>query len=368
MGASASVHSSLDAAAIAQRLEQLPGDSYGGIVAAVRDYEVDEAMVLSSTPEELFEMFAIEDKIQRGKLKSEITKLREARRKSSSIRSLSRSSRAQDSQADAESGPSGSVRTLNKEGMRSRLFKEVAAEPFCLTGAEFEAWFEANVVEKSAPDKRDVTRSIGVALVDGPTIVECCCEISTTTDITLTRANGKRLPGIQGRHNFVRGELNKAGLHFYYVLYRSCDRRNPLMDLVWEQKLGKGAFGQVHRVKNRHSDTSMALKIIQVDSEEKLEASSKEMAHHQKAAALSEFVVNIPDGGWGQIGDEFLFVLMELCSGGDIRKLLKNADPKDSGLHDDGLRWKLMLQITSGIEAIHASGLIHMDLKPENGA
>ena len=34
---------------------------------------------------------------------------------------------------------------------------------------------------------------------------------------------------------------------------------------------------------------------------------------------------------------------------------------------DTALRWKLYLQICRGLEAIHAEGIIHMDLKPENG-
>ena len=91
------------------------------------------------------------------------------------------------------------------------------------------------------------------------------------------------------------------------------------------------------------------------------------MAHHQRAAASSEYVVKI--NTWGQISDEFLFVAMEVCTGGDIAQLLKNPDApgRKIAMNDDALRWKLYDQICMGLSAIHAAGLIHMDIKPGNG-
>ena len=138
--------------------------------------------------------------------------------------------------------------------------------------------------------------------------------------------------------------LNKHGIGFYSVLLQSCDRLSPLTDLVWRKKLGEGGFGQVYLAKNKHRSSSTfgalsAVKLIKCEDESKLHKASKEMQHHQKAAVASEFVVNILT--WGQIPDEFLFIEMEFCAGGDARKLLLDASvdpPRKHGMADGVLR------------------------------
>merc|ERR1711998_683655 len=132
-----------------------------------------------------------------------------------------------------------------------------------------------------------------------------------------------------------------------------------MMDMTWEMFLGEGSFGQVHKVKNRHTGAVSALKLIKT-SDGKIGKAEKEMSNHQKAAASSEFVLKIIH--WGQISDEFLYMQLELCSGGDVKRLLKGK----KGMDDDTLRWKLYLQVLMGIVAIHSAGLIHLDIKPEN--
>ena len=68
---------------------------------------------------------------------------------------------------------------------------------------------------------------------------------------------------------------------------------------------------------------------------------------------------------WGQINDEFFFVSMEFCAGGDVDHLLRQT--LGAGMTDDALRWKLYYQICQGLAAIHSAGIIHMDVKPPNG-
>ena len=206
--------------------------------------------------------------------------------------------------------------------------------------------------------------------VDGVGLLTICEPIASPPWVRLTKgADGKKLTkqgvstGQVGKLNVL---LNKHGLGYYSVLFQSCDRLSPLMDLEWIEKLGEGSFGQVHRVKNKYRNAHSAVKLIKVDDEEKLANASKEMQHHQKAAEASEFVVKLFK--WGQIADDFLFIELELCTGGDIRKTLNSTEPPRSGMADTDLRWKLYMQICRGLEAVHKTGLIHMDLKPENGS
>ena len=211
--------------------------------------------------------------------------------------------------------------------------------------------------------------------LDGAGLVELCEPKASPPWVKLTKGvDGTRLTkqgAKAGQVGNLNALLNKHGIGYYALLYESCDRRCPLMDLIWSGKLGEGAFGQVHRVKNKYRssaerDVLSAVKLIKVDDEAKLDSASNEMKHQMRAAASTEFVVDVRN--WGQIGDEYLFIEMELCAGGDVRKLLDASDPPRSGIADGALRWKLYGQICSGMSAIHAAGLIHMDLKPENGA
>jgi serine/threonine protein kinase len=155
--------------------------------------------------------------------------------------------------------------------------------------------------------------------------------------------------------------LRKYGIAFYSVLLLSCDRVSPLMDLVWIEKLGEGGFGEVHLVSNKHDKTRTALKLVK---EDRLERALKEIGLCQRAAAASEFVAQYVSGG--QASEHFIWLQTEFCAGGNIRKLLETADPPESGMADDALRWKLYLQICRGLEAIHAAGVFLLDPKPEN--
>ena len=161
----------------------------------------------------------------------------------------------------------------------------------------------------------------------------------------------------------LTASLNGSGLGFYALLLKSCDRRGPLMDYEWRRELGKGSFGLVQLMIHRHTDRNVALKLIKVEDETKIAFASKEMGNHQRAASASEFVVALHT--WGQINDEFFFVSMEFCAGGDVDHLLRQT--LGAGMTDDALRWKLYYQICQGLAAIHSAGIIHMDVKPPNG-
>jgi hypothetical protein len=206
--------------------------------------------------------------------------------------------------------------------------------------------------------------------LDGVSLITLCEEVDTPPwfrprrgrDGRPLRNHGVKLGSVQKLNNL----LNLYGIGFYAPLFQSCDRTSSRADFIWVQKIGEGRFGQVHLVENKHrKGERSAFKLIKVENEEQLEMASQEMAHHQLASASSEFVVKVSSWG-GQVADEFLFLSMEFCSGGDVRKLLNASDPPRSGLADNSLRWKLYWQICKGLEAIHAIGLIHLGINPES--
>ena len=82
-----------------------------------------------------------------------------------------------------------------------RRFLNAASDPFRLEGAAFQSWFETNVIPKFKADLQEGTRTIGAALVDGPTILEACCEDTPDPPgVKITKgADGAKLPGPYGR-------------------------------------------------------------------------------------------------------------------------------------------------------------------------
>jgi hypothetical protein len=243
------------------------------------------------------------------------------------------------------------------------------AEPWSLGSTELVGWLKEKL-ERVDP-KRDWTALLGaLSGLRGVGLLDRCEKMSNPPWVKL-KAGCDGTPLIKlgiksGQIGVLNKLLDRYGIGYYSLLLQSCDRVSPLMDLVWIEKLGEGSFGQVHLVKNKNNNTRTALKLIQVEDDQVLPRAIKEMQHHQKAAKASEFVVNICT--WGQVSDDFLFVELEFCAGGDIRKTLNSAEPPGSGMADTNLRWKLYMQICRGLEAVHETGLIHMDLKPENGS
>ena len=175
-----------------------------------------------------------------------------------------------------------------------------------------------------------------------------------------------------GQITRFRNFLNDQGLGFAALLYRSCDQQSPLMDYRFVSSLGQGGFGVVYEMTNRHLPCDaprVALKLIKVkhDDEEAVQEeigqTAREMSNHQRAAASSPYVVDMYT--WGQIADEYFYVVMELCAGGDVEKLLNEKPGR--GLEAE-LLWRLFEQLVQGLQAIHDAGLIHCDLKPPNCA
>ena len=170
----------------------------------------------------------------------------------------------------------------------------------------------------------------------------------------------------------LRNFLDDKGLGYAALQYRSCHQHSPLMDYHYVRPLGIGGFGAVFEVANRNLPDAaphVALKLIKVKcideeaAQEEIARTAREMSHHQRAAASSRYVVKMHT--WGQIDEEFFFVAMELCTGGDVAKLLN--EQLGRGLEAE-LLWRLYEQLAEGLQAIHDADLIHQDLKPANCA
>ena len=125
------------------------------------------------------------------------------------------------------------------------------------------------------------------------------------------------------------------------------------------QILGEGGMGAVYRARDREVNRTVALKVIRPE----LTGNSAILDRFKQELVLShqvthKNVVRIYDMG---DADGIKFITMEYIEGQDLRSLIaqqKVFQPEEAV--------EMMRQVCRALEAAHAVGVIHRDLKPQN--
>ncbi len=127
-----------------------------------------------------------------------------------------------------------------------------------------------------------------------------------------------------------------------------------------ETPIGRGGMGAVYLGRQLSLDREVAVKVLASELAddpqflERLEREARVMARlrHPNIVAVHDF----------QRTDEGAAIVMEFVEGGSLREKLQQ--------HPNGLpvaeALRILRQIAAGLEAAHASGVIHRDMKPEN--
>jgi serine/threonine protein kinase len=124
-------------------------------------------------------------------------------------------------------------------------------------------------------------------------------------------------------------------------------------------ELGRGGMAMVFRAHDQQLGRDVALKLLQLDAAAETEFASALIQEARAAASLPHpNIVTVFDAGEHE-GQPF--IVIELVSGGDLRALLRARGPLDAG---EAAR--LGCEIASGLAAVHARGLVHCDVKPQN--
>ncbi len=124
------------------------------------------------------------------------------------------------------------------------------------------------------------------------------------------------------------------------------------------ERIGGGRAGAVYRVRDDVLSEDVALKVLRpelVEDAGALERFRREVRLARKIA--HPCVCRVFD--LGEV-EGIVFLTMELVSGGTLRSCIDRGDL--SPLE----RLRLFGQIASGLAAIHAEGIVHRDLRPEN--
>jgi len=126
-----------------------------------------------------------------------------------------------------------------------------------------------------------------------------------------------------------------------------------------ESLLGRGGMGEVFRAVDAHLARAVALKVLApglVDDE----ASRERILRESQLAASIDHPNVIPVYAAGE-ADGHVYIAMRLVEGSDLRSVLRR-----DGRLEPARAIALVAQVASALDAAHARGLVHRDVKPSN--
>jgi serine/threonine-protein kinase len=128
---------------------------------------------------------------------------------------------------------------------------------------------------------------------------------------------------------------------------------------VLDDELGRGAMATVYRATDTRLDREVAVKVLPTELSREPEFVQQFLAMETRIAGLYHpNVVTIFDAG---VEDDCCFVVMQHLSGGSVRDRLTAR-----GAFDVADAVRVMAQAADALGHLHAQGIIHGDVKPDN--
>ncbi len=133
------------------------------------------------------------------------------------------------------------------------------------------------------------------------------------------------------------------------------------------QVLGTGGFGRVWKVRDHVTHADRALKVVHTQGpvDLALQTLTQEFAVRARIADTTHVLEAERPRRESHAGRDIVVMPMELADGGNLGSwtLQRRTEPLEGWLEG---ALDLFAQACAGVEAIHAAGVAHLDLKPEN--
>ncbi|KAF7361768.1 hypothetical protein MVEN_00521000 [Mycena venus] len=136
-------------------------------------------------------------------------------------------------------------------------------------------------------------------------------------------------------------------------------------------ELGSGEFGKVIKVRARSRTRPRSEEYYAVKKSKRFEGVRHRLRLREEVEILQHLnacggvqpnVLTFVDS-WEE--DDVLYIQTELCELGNFARFLWEFGRVFPRL-DEGRIWKIMVDLSSGLQFIHEAGVIHLDLKPSN--
>jgi tetratricopeptide (TPR) repeat protein len=114
--------------------------------------------------------------------------------------------------------------------------------------------------------------------------------------------------------------------------------------------LGEGAMGRVYEAWQRELDRKVAIKVLHDQSTAKLLKEAQAMARLDHPNVVGVYEVGTVD--------DAVYVVMDLVTGDTLRAWAPKRTPAEIT--------RVLVEIARGLAAVHAAGVIHRDIKPDN--
>jgi len=131
---------------------------------------------------------------------------------------------------------------------------------------------------------------------------------------------------------------------------------DPETVYVKQDRIGKGSFGEVFKGYDKRTKVPLAIKIIDLeDAEDEIEDIQQEIS------ILSQLDSNCITKYYGSyIKDNYLWIVMEYCSGGSCLDLMV------PGPFEEIFIAIILREILKGLDYLHSQGKLHRDIKAAN--